>query len=289
MSVKVFDILKWAREYLEKRNIGNADTDSKILLSEILGIPRLNLVLLRDEVLNKKTVLKFKEYIKRHAGYEPVAYILGNAEFMSLKFITTRQVLIPRPETEILAEEVIKKIKEKKLKKAAVLDIGTGSGAVAVSVAAYVKDAKLTAVDKSARALNIAAKNAAINGIKKSRIKFLKSDLFGAFKKTGIKFDIIVSNPPYIAEPELEKLSLFVKKYEPLPALYGGKDGLDVIRKIIKGSCEYLKRGGCLLLETGYKQAGKVVKLIKKENKFKDIEVIKDLASIDRVISAVKK
>jgi len=283
--MKIFELLKWATQYLQKKKIGSARLDAEIMLSEILKVPRLDFILLKDKEINKKTEAKFKKFIARHAKYEPVAYILGNTEFMSLKFFVNKSVLIPRPDTETLVEEVIKHVSGAKIKKPRILDIGTGSGAIAVSLAKYIKGSDVTAFDISARALNTAKKNAKYNG---AEIKFVKSDLFKAFKNKNIKFDIIVSNPPYVSKDELKKLSLFVKKYEPVKALDGGRDGLEIIKKIIRQAPGYLKKGGILALEVGYKQAKKVKKLME-DNGFRNISVIKDLAGIDRVITGVSK
>lgn len=282
---KIFELLQWGSEYLNKKKIGSSKIDAEILLADILKVPRLEFILLKDKNLNKKTIEKFKNFIKRHGRYEPVAYILGNTEFMSLKFFVNKLVLIPRPETEILAEKIIKYINENKIKKPQILDIGTGSGALAVSIAKNIRDAEVTAADISKKALKIARKNAEYNNVK--NIQFKKSNLFDAFFLKKNKFDIIVSNPPYVSRDEFKEISLFVKKYEPKKALYGGKDGLDIIRKIIKYAPDYLKAKGLLALEVGYRQAKKTIKLME-DAKFRNISAVKDLSGIDRVISGEK-
>lgn len=295
--MKIFELLKWATQYLQKKKIASARLDAEILLASILKVPRLDFILLKDKKINKRTADKFEKFIARHAKYEPVAYILGNTEFMSLEFFVNKSVLIPRPDTETLVEEAIKYINGARIKKPRILDIGTGSGVIAVSLAKYIKYSDITAVDTSAHALRVALKNAKLNGVGAGlvpahcdweadaslQIKFVRSNLFKTFKNKNVKFDIIVSNPPYVTKGELEKLSLFIRKHEPVTALDGGKDGLEIIKKIIRQAPDYLKKDGILALEVGYKQAKKVEKLME-ETGFRNIAVIKDLAGIDRVV-----
>lgn len=290
---------------MQKKKIASARLDAEILLASILKVPKLDFILLKDKKINKSAADKFKKFIARHAKYEPVAYILGNTEFMSLEFFVNRSVLIPRPDTETLVEEVIKYINGAGIKKPRILDIGTGSGVIAVSLAKYIKDSDVTAADLSMLALRVALKNAKHNGVgaglacpelcrrvpargkRETRaplqIKFVKSNLFGAFCNKNVKFDVIVSNPPYVTKGELKKLSLFIRKHEPVTALDGGKDGLEIIKKIIRQAPDYFKKDGILALEVGYKQAKKVKKLMEKAG-FGNIAVIKDLAGIDRVV-----
>lgn len=305
--MKIFELLKRATQYLQKKKISMARLDAEILLAGVLKVPRLDFILLKDKKINKSAAAKFKKFIIRHAKYEPVAYILGNTEFMSLEFFVNKSVLIPRPDTETLVEEIIKHVSGAGIKKPRILDIGTGSGVIAVSLAKYIKDAEVTAADISLRALCVALKNAKHNSVGAGlacpelcrrapahgkeearvplQIKFVKSDLFGAFRNKNVKFDIIVSNPPYVTKSELKKLSLFIRKHEPVTALDGGKDGLEIIKKIIRQAPDYLKKGGILAFEVGYKQAEKVKKLMEDAG-FQNIAVIKDLAGINRVLIA---
>jgi len=213
----------------------------------------------------------------------PIQYITNNQEFMKLNFYVDKNVLIPQPDTEILVEEVIeisKKINSKKI-----LDLCTGSGAIGVSLAKYLPNCEITAVDISKKALQIAKKNAIINEVEK-QITFISSDLFSNLESQ--KFDIIVSNPPYIKRNDIENLEEQVKK-EPLIALDGGEDGLDFYKKIIKEAHKYLVSEGYLCLEIGYNQKDEVIKLIEKEETFKNIYSKKDLYGIDRIIIAEMK
>lgn len=220
----------------------------------------------------------FVKNVKRLILGEPLQYVMGYQEFMKLKFLVNRNVLIPRQDTEILVEEVIK-IAEK-IENPEILDLCTGSGAIAVSIAKYCKDARITAVDISEKAIEIAKKNAKFNGVL-SKIEFIESDMFKKLKKR--KFDIIVSNPPYIPTNEILKLSKDVQN-EPKLALDGGKTGLDFYEKIAKDGDKYLNNQGFICLEIGYDQKIKVKTILESEHKYVNIRCIKDLCENDRVI-----
>ncbi|OGC15563.1 protein-(glutamine-N5) methyltransferase, release factor-specific [candidate division WOR-1 bacterium RIFOXYC2_FULL_37_10] len=202
---------------------------------------------------------------------------------MELDFIVDKSVLIPRPETEELVSLVVNRLRDSKRQSLNVLDIGTGSGCIAVTLAKYIPQAKVWATDISEEALEIAKKNAKKHGIL-DRIKLIKGDLFADIKE---KFDIIISNPPYIPTDDIENLEPNVKGFEPREALDGGKDGLDIVRKIIEEASIYLKPDGILMLELEYRQSKKVEKLIKNKG-YKNIEIIKDFAGLNRIIKAIK-
>ena len=210
-------------------------------------------------------------------GY-PLQYITNNQEFMKLNFYVNDDVLIPQPDTEILVEEVIKICKTKyKEGPIMVLDLCTGSGAIAISIKKYVDNVEITATDISNNALKVAIKNANLNNVD---IKFITSNMF---EKINDKYDIIVSNPPYIEKEILRTLSKNVQ-YEPTLALDGGTDGLSFYREISKNSYKYLKKDGYLALEIGYNQKNSVIDILEKENRYKNIINIKDLSNNDRVI-----
>jgi release factor glutamine methyltransferase len=213
----------------------------------------------------------------------PLEHITHQREFMKLNFFVNENVLIPRQDTEVLVEEVIQIAKKINAKK--ILDLCTGSGAIAISLAKYLNDSEISATDISNEALKIAKKNAKINEVE-NQITFISSDMFTNIPKE--KFDIIVSNPPYIKRDVIEKLDEQVKK-EPFIALDGGEDGLEFYRKIVKESYQYLKYGGYLCLEIGYDQKIDVIELIENEEKFEKIYSKKDLYDNDRIVVAQLK
>ncbi len=214
--------------------------------------------------------------IKKRAEGCPLEYVVGTANFYGYELKVNKNVLIPRPETEQLAEEVISEAKVAHK----ILDIGTGSGAIAIAVKKQT-NAEVVAVDVSGKALRVAKHNAKLHN---ADIKFIKSNLFS--KLAGQQFDIIVSNPPYVTNAEYAHLDRTVKDYEPKLALYGGGDGLDFYRKIILDAPKHLKNGGKIFFEIGYSQASEVKKLLK--NHFKDIVIKKDLEGQDRMVIAAK-
>lgn len=217
---------------------------------------------------------KINEAIEKRLKHIPLAYIFGETEFYGLKFIVSKDVLIPRIDTEILVEKLIDEINSRD-KNVDVLDIGTGSGAIAVTIAKET-NAKVTAVDVSENALKVAKQNAKINNVK---VNFIHSNLFENVKG---KFDIIVSNPPYIESAEINKLMPEVKDFEPILALDGGKTGLEFYEKIVDNAGKYLKPQGKLFFEIGYNQNEAVSKLMK--DKFKNVLCLKDFLGNDRVI-----
>lgn len=261
--------------------------EAELLFTEILNCGRQDLYLKKDLTWDKsKSVLASTILKKRFLG-EPLQYILGKAEFMGLEFRLTPDVLIPRPETEILVEAALELIRGLKSvnRQINILDMGTGSGCIAISLAKAIAGGHIYAADISSRALAVAEKNARLHGVD---IGFLKSDLFDFFKSLAVSCDLIVSNPPYIPSAEILKLALEIQA-EPRLSLDGGSDGLDFYRKIIAGSPEYLKDGGFLALEMGFNQKNAIKNIFLKSGIFEIINVIKDYNNIDRVIIAKKK
>ena len=231
-----------------------------------------------EEIVETKIETDFNEAIQKKQAGIPLQYITNMQEFMGINFYVDENVLIPRPDTEVLVEEVIKLAKEKE--NIAILDMCTGSGAIAIALAEYLTNAKITASDKSKKALGVAQKNAKNT---KASIQFIESDLFGNIKD---KFDIIVSNPPYIESDVIKCLDKEVQK-EPMMALDGGKDGLDFYRKIAKQARAYLNEEGYLALEIGYNQKKKVKELLKKEG-YREIYSKKDFGDNDRIVIGKK-
>ena len=230
------------------------------------------------EAVSKNTIDNFEKLICRRAKREPLAYILKNKEFWSKDFFVDRNTLIPRPETELLCESVVKIFKNKNLH---ILDIGTGTGCIILSILCEIKGAKGIGVDISKNAIKVAKKNSNKLGLNK-RVKFVNKSLEDIY---GYKFDLIVSNPPYIKTSDIKNLSDDVKKFEPKIALDGGKEGLDVIKKVIYKSRTILKKLGMLALEIGYGQYYKVSQILKEQN-FKEELLVKDYKNNVRCILA---
>ncbi|EQF22716.1 protein-(glutamine-N5) methyltransferase, release factor-specific [Clostridioides difficile CD160] len=255
--------------------------DTELLLQKALGdVDRLYIHLNLNKELTEEQEIKFIGFAKERLNGRPIAYIVENREFMGLDFFVKEGVLIPRPDTETLVEEIIEICKGKK--DVSILDIGTGSGAITVSLAKYIENSKVMSFDVSEIALEIAKKNAIINEVDE-KIKYINSDLFTAISDSNIKFDIIVSNPPYIKKQDIETLHTQVKDYEPYNALEGGEDGLDFYRKITEQGKKYLNRCGILAYEVGHNQAEDVINIMK-SNGYKKIYTKKDIQGIDRVV-----
>lgn len=254
-------------------------SDVDWIVCNVLNKNRAEVKLIRS--VSQKEYRDIMRYCDRKAKGEPLSNIFGFVEFYGLRFDVNKKVLSPRMETEILVEEVIKKINQYGFEN--VLDLCTGSGAIAISIAKFT-DCKVTASDISKQALTIAQSNAQKNGVK---VEFVHSDLFNGLKKTK-KYDIIVSNPPYIRRDEIEKLDVEVKNYDPKLALDGGEDGLDFYRKITEKAYEKLNKGGFLFFEIGNEQR-KDVQLLLEQNGFEDVTVIKDYNKIERIVYGRKR
>ncbi len=273
MTIK--QIQEKAITQLNHSEVEEASLKTRLVLSHVLNVTKEYLIIHFDEKIDNKNEQAFWSAIEKLKSRVPLEYITNKKEFMKLNFYVDENVLIPRQDTEILVEEVIKRCKT-----GDILDLCTGSGAIAVSLAKYIKEAVVTASDISTEVLNVARINAKNNDV---NITFIKSDLFESLGNK--RFDVIVSNPPYIETNVIKTLSEEVQK-EPKLALDGGTDGLDFYKRIIDDAVYYLKSGGLLALEIGYNQANSVVKILKGNGSYCDIEVIKDLNKNDRVILA---
>ena len=263
---------------LKNAGISEPQLKSRLLMQYILNKPRQYLLVYDDKILTLRQEVDYFKLIKKLKSGIPLQHITHLQEFMKMNFYVDEDVLIPRPDTEVLVEEVIKIAEKINAKK--ILDLCTGSGAIAVSLAKYIKNSEITAVDISDKALRIAKKNAIDNEVE-NQITFIESDLFEKVRKE--KFDIIVSNPPYIKKDIIKTLNIEVQK-EPIIALDGGYDGLDFYRKIINNGYEYLKFNGYICLEIGYDQKIDVIELIENEEKYIDTYCKRDLYGNDRVI-----
>jgi len=277
MTIK--QILEEAISILKENNIEEPILKSKLLLAFVLKKEKEYLLINDNKELLAKKEKEYREVINRLINGEPLQYIIGKQEFMGLEFEVNKNVLIPRADTEILVEEVIELIGNKELK---VLDLCTGSGAIAVSLAKKLKNIKATASDISLNALKTAKKNAILNDV---NVIFKQSDLFENIEET---FDIIVSNPPYIETNVIKTLNKDVQN-EPFIALDGGKDGLDIYRKIINEAYKYLNENGTLALEIGYNQKEQVINLLRESDNYTDIYSKKDLSGNDRIVVCKKK
>lgn len=259
--------------------------DIEILLSKALGdVDRLYIHLNLHKELTKEQLDSFNKMIQDRLKGRPIAYIVNNREFMGLDFYVEEGVLIPRPDTEPLVEEVIELVKGKENLK--IVDIGTGSGAITVSLAKYIKDCQVYSLDISDKALSIGLKNAISNEVE-DKINFIKSNIFSGIEDKGLELDVIVSNPPYIRRADIETLHTQVKDYEPYIALEGGEDGLNFYRDITRESVKYLKDKGILAFEVGHDQAEDVSEILK-NNGYTNIYTKKDLQGIDRVVIGFK-
>ena len=278
MTIK--ELLNQAVIMLKNENIDAPKNKARMLLQATLKKSREYLMIYDNKEVENIDRDRYIKNVKRLILGEPLQYITGIQEFMKLNFLVTKDVLIPRPDTEILVEEVIRKAEN--ISNPVILDLCTGSGAIAVSLAKYIKNVHICAVDISSKALEIAKKNAELNGVK-NNIKFIESNLFDKIKER--KFDIIVSNPPYIETETIKTLSKDVQS-EPKIALDGGKDGLDFYRKIADSGSKYLNRQGYICLEIGYNQKIAVRQILENKKRYVNINCIKDLCGNDRVITA---
>lgn len=265
---------------LKNENIDSPKVKARMILEITLKKSREYIMIYDKKEITPLQREQYIKNIKRLILGEPLQYITGKQEFMKLNFLVTKDVLIPRQDTEILVEEVINLAKN--IKNPVILDLCTGSGAIGISLAKYIKNSKIYAVDISEKALEIAEKNATLNGVR-NNIEFIQSDLFTKIK--NLKFDIIVSNPPYIETDTIKTLSKEVQR-EPKIALDGGKDGLDFYREIAKIAYQNLNRQGYLCLEIGYNQKQAVQKILNLEKRYINIYCKKDLCENDRVIVA---
>jgi release factor glutamine methyltransferase len=276
--MNISDLLNFGSKILKDNKVQTHQLDCEIMLSNLLKKKREQVIMNLEKKVSKKIANNFDKLITRRSTREPIAYILKKKEFWSKIFFVNRNTLIPRPETELLCDIIIKTLKNKK---PYILDIGTGSGCILLSILSEVKQAKGMGIDISKKAIEVAKKNSFSIGLNK-RANFLTRSLEGVY---NCKFDLIVSNPPYIKTSDIKNLSEDVRKFEPKIALDGGKDGLDVIKKIIYKSKTILKKLGLLALEIGYGQHYKVSQILKDQG-FREELLVKDYRDNIRCILA---
>lgn len=277
LTMQIQEILSSTIKQLNSNNVEEPNNKAKRLLAFVLNVPKEFLIINDNKELNKKQEVKYKKCIERLIKGEPIQYIIGKQEFMGIDLIVTNDVLIPQPDTEILVEETIKVAKQ--YDKPKILDLCTGSGAIAIAIKKCIPEAEIVASDLSSKALRIAN-----NNDRTKKIRFILSDLF---ENINEKFDIIVSNPPYIKTEEIKTLSKEVQN-EPLMALDGGQDGLYFYEKIIKQANSYLNQNNYLCLEIGENQKNEIIKKIQYNGKYTNIQTYKDLGGNDRVITCKK-
>jgi len=287
----VLELLNWATEFLKDHQVEEPRLNAELLLAHSLNLSREGLYVHLHDQIEEREKEVWEELIQRKISGEPLQYILGRQEFWSINFKVDPRVLIPRPETELLVEQSLSILSKLYLHRSpSVLEIGTGSGAIAIALAKEIKKIFLVATDISRDALLLAKENAESAGIR-HRIEFVQGDLFGPFRpSTGSGFfDLIVSNPPYIVRRKIRTLAKEVKDYEPTIALDGGEDGLAFYRRIVPEASGYLKEGGWLLLEVALGQALDVSEWIEREGHFVKPECLPDLSGIGRVVKAKRK
>ena len=274
-------ILNKYSNILKYKNFNSSKLDCEILLSHALKVQREELLINLNKKINQHQYKNFKYLFKKRYYKEPIAYITKQKEFWKSNFYINNSVLIPRPETELIVEEVLNLLKTKSIYN--MLDVGTGSGCILISLLKELKKAKGIGLDVSKKALKVAKINAKMQQLG-NRIKFVHSDVDKFFSN---KYDLIVSNPPYIKKCEIKNLDEDVKKYEPVIALDGGSDGLSGIEKVINNGTRLLKKNGILILEIAHNQSNKVKSMLIKNN-FKNIKISKDLSGKNRCIVSLK-
>jgi release factor glutamine methyltransferase len=279
----ILKLLQWTTSFFISHNIEGARASAEIILAKALDIKRIDLYLRYDQPLSRHELTLFKTMIKRRVKKEPVAYIIGSKEFWSMDLDVTKDVLIPRPDTECLVEQALAYMPKKGSNISwKILELGTGSGAIILSMASQYPRHRYFASDRSENALQVAKRNAKKHHLF-NEILFFAGDWFSPIKNNIHDFDMIVSNPPYIPTHVIEELEPEISLYEPRIALDGGKNGLDNLCLIISQAPSFLKSEGCLMLEMGYDQKQKVLKIVNNCGKYQSVNFVKDFGGHDRV------
>ncbi len=276
----ILELLNLSTEYLNKKGIDSPRLNAELLLADVLNYKRLDLYIHFEQPLKEEEINKYREYIRQRAHFVPLQYIIGKTEFYGLNFIVNKNVLIPRPETEILVEKVLQKLKI--YDEVNILDVGTGSGNIAIALARNLQNSKITAIDVSSDAIKIARENSIINKVS-DKIDFQEMDILKNDFSFDNKFDVIISNPPYINLEEYDSLQKEIINYEPKIALTDFENGLKFYEVISQKALNLLNNKGRIYFEIALGQIEKVKDVLLKNN-FQNIEVHKDYANIERVI-----
>jgi release factor glutamine methyltransferase len=288
-DVTLIEAINNAAQKLSENGVSNARLDAELLLSHVLNKNRAWLITHIHDALEGKNLQFFEGAVDRRARREPLQYIIGKQEFWGLEFRVTPDVLIPRPETELIIESALA-IARDRHGPLTIIDLCTGSGCIAVSLAKELPSAQIIATDTSEKALGVARTNARAQNVAE-RIRFFEGDLFEPLETLAVhgRVDIIVTNPPYIRAGDLNTLQAEVRDYEPETALIAGPDGTEVHRRIIGAAPHYLKPRGILIMEMGMGQSGALAAMIREQEQYGSFEVLKDLAGIERVLVARKR
>jgi release factor glutamine methyltransferase len=282
-------LLAWITQYFTEKGVDSPRLSAELLLSHVLGLPRIELYTKFDSAVEKAQLAHLHELVKRCGEHEPPAYVIGQTEFYSLRLKVSRDCMIPRPETELLVERAVESLR-RRTGPQLVCDLCTGCGCIAIAIAKNFAAAKLYATDISDAALSMAAENTKMHGLD-DRIELLCGDLFEPILPSlnAGRFDLIVCNPPYVSAAEYETLDKNVRNYEPRRALYAGADGLDIYRGITQKSSDFLKPDGALMLEIGYARGPAVKQLLQQSGAFAEIKIEKDFHNIERIVIALKR
>lgn len=286
-------LTRWSGHYLVRKGVENGRLDAELLLARILGLERLDLYLQHDRPLLPRELESFKGLLKRRAAREPLQHILGTTAFRELELRTDARALVPRPETEVLVEEVLSWVRGEgsglleggEGKGLTALDVGTGTGAIALSLAKEGPFRQIVATDPSPGALALARENAGIHGLE-GRVEFREGPLFHPLDGEE-RFHVVASNPPYVPEEEKQELEPEVREYEPREALFAGPRGLDVLLPLVSGAPDHLVEGGLLAVEVGLGQAREVARAAEDTGRYREIRIRQDLAGRDRVVLGV--
>ena len=294
-------LIEWTRNFFEKKGIPQPRLEAEILLAHVLGVERIDLYMRYEQPVGDPERAALRDLVRRRADREPVRYLIGTCEFMSLALKVTRDCLIPRPETELLVEEVLRLAGVKRRPVGAAhpadapppvpvsaVDLCTGGGCVAVSLAVYLPAARVTASDISPAALAVARENAEAHGVA-DRLTFLEGDLYEPLDAADVQpADFLVANPPYVTEAEWPDLAPEIREHEPRAALVAGPAGTEVIERIVKGAPAYLRHGGTMLIEIGAEQGPRAAEAASAARGLADVRIVKDYAGLDRILAAKK-
>jgi len=293
-------LIEWTRDFFDKKDIAQPRLEAEILLAHVLGAERIDLYLRYEDAVSEDDRTAFRELVRRRADGEPTRYLVGTCEFLSLAFKVTPGCLIPRPETEMLVEEVLRRRgavpaplpeggEVESPGPVAAIDLCTGCGCVAVSLAVRLPDCHVTATDISPAALEVARTNAEAHGVG-TRVTFLEGDLYDALDAADAQpADFLLANPPYVARKEWDGLAREIRQHEPRNALVAGPDGTEVIERILKGARAYLKPGAMLLVEIGAGQGAKATEMASTVRGLTDVRILKDGAGLDRILVAQRE